>query len=128
MILVDTSVIVDYLRSPTDRVLNLLQENAAAVCGVTRAEVLAGARDRAHLGRLSATLDTLEQVAIPETTWDLLGNHLAALRAAGVTVPLADAIIATIAIDNDLELWARDDHFARVQSVLPSLKLFHEPP
>jgi predicted nucleic acid-binding protein len=42
MILVDTSVLVDYLRAPTDRVLQVLETHTAAVCGVIRAEILAG--------------------------------------------------------------------------------------
>ncbi len=43
MILVDTSVLVDYLRLPSDRVLHLFEENEAAICGVIRAEMPAGA-------------------------------------------------------------------------------------
>jgi predicted nucleic acid-binding protein len=46
MILIDTSVLVDYLRIPTDRTLRLFEETGAAICGVTRAEILAGARAR----------------------------------------------------------------------------------
>jgi len=34
MILIDTSVLVDYLRSPTDDVLRLFEKNAAAICGL----------------------------------------------------------------------------------------------
>jgi predicted nucleic acid-binding protein len=39
-------------------------------------------------------------------------------------VPLADAILATIAIENKLELWTRDTHFQTIQTVFPELKLF----
>src|SRR5436853_394603 len=53
---------------------------------------------------------------------------LAAPRAGGVTIPFVDAVIATVAIVNDVELWTRDAHFTLVQSVLPALKLFAEPP
>ena len=127
MIIVDTSVLVDYLRSPTDRVLGLLEMNAAAICGVTRAEVLAGARNSAHLDRIAHSLDALGQVAIGEEIWDLLGKNLSLLRAAGVTVPLADALIATLAVASGLELWTRDAHFARMQGVLTNLRLFQEP-
>ena len=48
--------------------------------------------------------------------------------AKGITVPFPDALIATIAIDNDLELWNYERHFADMQKVLPALKLFQEPP
>lgn len=126
MILIDTSVLVDYLRSPSDRMLRLFEEKAGAICGVTRAEVLAGARNPDDLDRIASSLDVLEQVAIVDELWDLLGKNLSLLRAAGVTVPLADAMIATLAIENDVELWTRDAHFVRIQGVLPGLRLFQE--
>ncbi len=43
-------------------------------------------------------------------------------------MPLADALIATVAIDTSLELWNYDAHFPLIQTVLPQLKLFQEPP
>jgi len=116
------------LRSPTDHVLRLFEENSAAICGVTRAEILAGARNPADLDRIAGSLDVLEQVPIVEELWDLLGKNLSLLRAAGVTVPLADAMIATLAIENDLELWTRDAHFVRIQGVLTKLRLFQAAP
>ncbi len=127
MILIDTSVLVDYLRSPTDQTLRAFEENAAAICGVTRAEVLAGARKPADLDRIAKSLDALEQVVIHDSIWARLGRNLSFLRTAGVTVPFADALIATIAIENDLAVWTRDAHFAQIQSVLTDLRLFPEP-
>jgi predicted nucleic acid-binding protein len=63
-----------------------------------------------------------------ERLWDVVGDCLAALRSAGVTVPFADVVIAVLAIDHDIELWTRDAQFHSIQSVLPALKLFQEPP
>jgi predicted nucleic acid-binding protein len=73
-------------------------------------------------------LGTYRQVPIPGALWDTVGDHLAALRAAGVTVPFPDVAIATVAIANGIELWARDRHFPLIQSILPALRLFQEPP
>ena len=47
MILVDTSVIIDALRKPDPRLQGLFTTYVAAICGVTHAEVLYGARDAA---------------------------------------------------------------------------------
>ena len=52
MILVDTSVVLGYLKQPDPKVLGLFQAHQAAVCGITRAEVLHGARD--HTRELDA--------------------------------------------------------------------------
>jgi predicted nucleic acid-binding protein len=128
MILTDTSVVVDFLRTGDPKLRHLIVVHSAAVCGVTRAEILHGTRDAAHRQQLITALNLFHQLPFPDALWDEVGNHLAALRAAGVTVPLADVIIATLAIANAIELWTRDQQFALIQSVLPQLRLFQEPP
>jgi predicted nucleic acid-binding protein len=63
MILLDTSVVIDYLRTADARMLAVFQAEDAAICGVTRAEVLHGARDPAHRAQLIAALDAFGQEA-----------------------------------------------------------------
>ena len=129
MILVDTGILIDYARNPTDpKLTSLFRTLPLAVCGVTRAELLHGSRNPRDRARLVVLLDALTQLSIPETVWDLVGDHLAALRAGGLTIPFPDALIATLAIANGMELWTRDTHFTLVQKNLPVLKLFTEPP
>jgi predicted nucleic acid-binding protein len=88
---------------------------------------LHGARGSVHRQRLVAALDTFRQMPFPEFAWDLLGDNLAALRSTGTTVPLADAIIATVAIHYSVELWSRDSQFSLIQRAIPRLSLFEEP-
>jgi len=52
----------------------------------------------------------------------------ATLRSKAMTVPFPDAVLATLDIENDVEVWARDPHFPMMQTILPRLKLFQEPP
>ena len=122
MILIDASVIIEYLRSPDPKLLSVLQSNGAATCGVTRAEVLAGSRSPQQRQRLTALLDSLSQIALDDAIWDDVGDHLATLRASGITVPFPDAVLAALAIFMDLELWTRDQHFSLIQRVFPTLK------
>lgn len=128
MILIDASVIIEYLRSPDPKLLSVLQSNGAAICGVTRAEVLAGSRSPQQRQRLTALLDSLSQIALDDAIWDDVGDHLATLRGSGITVPFPDAVLAALAIFMDLELWTRDQHFPLIQRVCPTLKLFQESP
>ena len=128
MILVDTTVVIDYTRGKDAKLQALLSALPVAVCGVVRAEVLHGSRDPAHRQMLLIALAAFPLLSIPDALWDVTGDNLAALRSNGVTVPLSDAIIATLAIENDLEAWARDPHFPAMQRILPRLRLFHEPP
>ena len=128
MILVDTSVVVPYLRTGDAKIDGLFRTLPVAVCGITHAEVLHGVRSATERARTLTVLAAFTQVPIPDPIWDTVGDHLAALRARGVTIPFADAVIATVAIVNDIELWTRDAHFTLVRGVLPALKLFAEPP
>jgi predicted nucleic acid-binding protein len=128
MILVDSSVVIDYLRTGDPKIPAVSRANGAAVCGVTRAEILHGARGSKDRQRLLTVLNAFGQVPTPDSLWDDVGDNLAALRAAGVTVPFQDVVIATVAIANDIELWTRDNQFTLIQRVLPRLRLFQEPP
>jgi predicted nucleic acid-binding protein len=128
MILVDANVIIGYLKKPDPKVLGLFQVHQAAVCGITRAEVLHGARNPADRQRLLNQLNVFTQVAIPDSIWDTVGDTLAALRAAGLTVPFPDTVLACVAVAYGMELWSRDQHFSLIQTVLPQLRLFQEPP
>ena len=67
MILVDTSVLIDYFRSKNASLLQRMQAHQAAICGVTRAEILCGARDQRHRDRLIAGLGSLASISIDES-------------------------------------------------------------
>lgn len=128
MILLDAGVLIDFFRGKDPKLPNLFASQQLGVCGVTRAEIVAGQRSAKQRAAEVAYLDTLLQVLTPESVWDQLGDNLAALRRGGVTVPFPDTLLATVAIVHDLELWTRDNHFTLVQAVLPALRLFAEPP
>jgi len=128
MILVDTTVVVAYLRTADPRLPALFAAHQAAVCGVTRAEILHGVRNPADQARFAAALNGFQQVSIPDAVWDEVGAHLAALRAAGLPTPFADVIIAALAIHLDVELWSRDQHHVAMHAIVPRLRLFQEPP
>ncbi|MDX1945314.1 MAG: PIN domain-containing protein [Pirellulaceae bacterium] len=116
MILVDTSVVIAYLRTADPRLLSMFASQQAAICRITRAEVLHGVRSPTERVRWIAALDSFQQQAIPESLWDEVGDCLAALRAAGLPMPLADVIVAALAIHLDVELWSRDAHHPLMQS------------
>ncbi|HEV3144536.1 MAG TPA: PIN domain-containing protein [Gemmataceae bacterium] len=128
MILVDTSVVIDWSRGKDAKLRLLLPSLPVGVCGVSQAEILHGSRDPAHRQRLLTDLGAFQFIPMPDALWINVGDNLAALRRKGVTVPLADAVVATLGIENDVEVWARDPHFPAMQKVLPILKLFPEPP
>jgi predicted nucleic acid-binding protein len=128
VILTDSDVTIDFSKGRDLKLMARLPTLPVVACGVTRAEVLHGARTPVERQKLLTVLNAFHPVPIPEPLWDLVGDNLATLRAAGIAVPFADAVLATLGIYLGVEVWSRDRHFPLIQSVLPALKLFQEPP
>lgn len=128
MILVDACVLFDHLRGKDPRLAAHFKSFPCAICGVTRAEVLHGARHPADRTALLVFLNCFAQVSIPDQIWDKVGDNLARLRSSGITVPFADVVLATVAMDGGHEVWSRDAHFRTMQLALPALRLFPAPP
>jgi predicted nucleic acid-binding protein len=124
--LLDASIIIHALRGKDLQLLGQMRLLGGAVCGITRAEVLSGARNAQDQMRLVTILDAFQQVAIPDALWDEVGFIQAQLRAGGVTVALVDAVLAAVALALDEEIWARDIDFQHVQRLFPTLKLYQE--
>src|SRR4051812_20268472 len=72
MILVDANILTGFTRTADRAVGAILMRPDAGVCGVTRAEILHGARNPADAAALAAALDALVQVPTPEAVWDPL--------------------------------------------------------
>src|SRR5688572_7668272 len=128
MILVDTTVVVAYLRSANPQLPALFAAHQAAICGITRAEILHWVRNPSDQVRFATALNGFQQISIPDDLWDEVGALLATLRGAGLPMPFADVVIAALAIHLDIELWSRDQHHFAMQAVVPALRLFQEPP
>lgn len=119
MVLVDTSVWIDFFQSPdTPAALELERlvkgHNRVVLCGVVLQEVLQGIRSdrnyrmvREHLLKFPYSPDNRE-------TWLLGAEVYRQLRTRGITLPPVDVSIAAIAIHNDLTLFSRDAHFETV--------------
>lgn len=124
MTLVDTSVLVEYLRTGDARLLGLFQSLPGAVCGTIRAELLHGAKNPADRARLQTLLNAFSHAPTPESVWDAIGDLLALLRANGVSVPFNDVVIASVAVNAGIPLWTNDRQFLQIQRIEPRLRLF----
>lgn len=125
MILVDTSVLVDFLAgetTPGTRYLErLVAEDAPFyLTSVVIQEVLQGARDEAEWRRLRSYLRTQLRV----DPRDPLHTHLEAARIyfdcrrRGLTVrSTIDCLIAQIALEHDLAILHQDRDFAAIRHV-----------
>jgi predicted nucleic acid-binding protein len=126
VILLDASIIIAALRARDLQLLGQMKSLGGAICGVTRAEILSGARNQQDQMRLLTILDGFQQITIPDAIWDDVGSIQSQLRVGGVTVALADAVLTAVALALDVEIWTRDADFENVQRILPALKLYRE--
>lgn len=118
MILVDTSVWIDYFNGVENRCVealdSALSEGTVAIGDLIYLEILQGFRNDLDFHRARTLLSTLD-------IYEMLGHDMAlrsaenyrSLRKRGVTVrKTADTIIATFCIEHALPLLFRDRDFA----------------
>ena len=123
MILADSNIIIDYWNAPTDEVTQIFEKEDIAICGIIEAELLHGARSDKEISQIEEALSCFEHLSIGEN-WYRLGRMLYRLRRSGITVPFTDAVIADVAIRNNISLITNDHHFRLISAVIPELRLY----
>jgi len=102
MILIDTSAWIEFLRdtgTPTCEAVDRLLATDIATCDAVRMEVLAGARDEAHLVQLRGLLARTTTLPTEPGDYETAAALHRACRRGGETVrKLIDCLIAAIAI------------------------------
>ena len=119
MVVVDTSVWIDFFNNPEMEGNNRLEElirdqNRAAICGVILQEILQGIREQKSYDLTRQRLLFLPFLESTREVHILAASIYRDLRKRGVTVPSVDAAIAAIAIHHGFPLFTRDDHFTEI--------------
>ena len=123
MVLADTNVLIDYWKNPDDRMTEIFNKEDIAICGVVEAELIHGARSEKEIEAILEAVSCFENLSY-SGNWEKLGRMLFKLRTSGITLPVSDAIIAQIAIDYDIDVLSKDNHFKLIQDVIPDLRLY----
>lgn len=131
MILVDTSVLIGFLKGQPGEKNALLRE--AMVHGVpfgfsafTYQEALQGSRDEAEFAKLKAYMSTQTVYCVQEelSVYDRAARMYFDLRRKGITVrSTIDILIALTAIDNKLYLLHNDNDFDVMAPHVPELRI-----
>lgn len=124
MILVDTSIIVEYWKNPKREYTDVFITQDIAICGIVQAELIYGARSNKEVEKIISALECFNFIDIDKEDWNGIGKFLHKLRIRGVKIPLQDAIIAYLAVKNNIPLWTRDKHFELIRDVIKELKLY----
>ena len=126
MILVDTSAWVEAMkrqgREIKAEIDSLIAADEVATTEIIIAELLQGSRTEEEYRDWQETLDALHYFPTDRDIWERAARISYELRRRGQTTGLSDLVIAVIALDNDLPIYAIDTDFVRV----PGIKL-HQP-
>jgi hypothetical protein len=124
MVIADTSAWIPFFNrpdSPEKLALDrLIDADEVALVGVVLAELLQGCRTSTERTTLSESLVALFYFEVTQTTWLRTGDLSAQLLRKGVTLPLSDLLIATLAIEHDCRVYSLDTHFKKI----PGLRLY----
>ena len=111
MILIDTNIIIDYLKEESSSIDSI--QDDFSICGVILAELLYGARTENEKTKIMQLSSLFRWIDIEESLWFEIGNTLNTLKKNGVTVPFQDVIIAALCIQKNLILLTNDKHFKK---------------
>jgi predicted nucleic acid-binding protein len=98
----------------------LIRNQQIVLVGIVLAELLRGMRNDQDSRRVSDMLRGLTYIEIHRDTWEHAGTIAQEMDAKGMTIPITDACIAAIALENGHEILSRDKHFQRI----PALRLY----
>lgn len=115
MILVDTSVWIDFFLGRTEQVEKLefliRESNQVCICGIILQEVFQGVKDKKDYVKVKERLTKLPFIKTDKNTYILAAEIYRDLRAKGITIPILDTTIAATAIQNKTPLFTTDQHF-----------------
>ena len=124
--LIDTSAWIDFLRKSDgkvgDKVAELIRSDNAYIAGPIQTELLQGVRGKKEISQLTTLLTIIPCTPVEPDDWCTTGNTLRALREQGLTIPLTDVLIATIAKRNNMYVLTLDKHFFDLPVKLVALK------
>lgn len=122
-ILVDTNILIDYLKKPTDEATKIFEQNEIATCGVVITELLRGAKSEKESDKLKLALECFEYLDFEKTDWIEIAELFAKLKKSDITIPFQDGIISYLAIKHNCKVWTKDAHFKIIQAAIPVLDL-----
>lgn len=123
-VLIDTSIWIEFFNrdssQPGDLLQQLLLEGRAATTGIILTELLQGAKLEKEFEAILSIVSAVPVLEATLETWVQAGRISFGLRRKGITIPTTDLVIATIAIQNECQVFSLDPHFNKI----PNLKLF----
>jgi len=121
-VMADTCIWIDAEREPAvaAQLIELTARDRLVMCGVIYSEILRGLQDTGVRDRRTKQLLALQWLETPPEAWQRTAELARAQDKIGRPVPLTDAHVAALCVENELALWTTDSHFDN----FPSLRRF----
>ena len=122
MILVDTSVWIDFFASKSFSHVSLLErlireDENICICGIVITEVLQGIRNDIEFNKTRKLLEYLVFLPMQYTSFVKSAQLYRTLRKNGITIKrVMDCLIATVAIENDVSILHNDRDFLLIEN------------
>lgn len=130
MVLLDTSVLIDYFEGKENEPVKKLEQILAhgipfGICPLVYQELLQGANTEVEFQKLRGFLSTQKfyNFQDPKRSHEEAARIFFRCRKRGITLSTVDCLIAWTAIENDLYLLHRDHDFEQMAKVI-NLKIF----
>ena len=115
MVIIDTSAWIDFFRRDGKievklAVKGLLDAFEGALCGPVEMEFLGGARP-SKMEAIRSWFNIIPYLTSDQKIWRKVASNFSAMRSKGFTLPWNDLLIATLALEKDVAVYANDKHF-----------------
>lgn len=132
MILVDTSVLIDYLKGTDNKFVSLFDEIIGkhipyGICEFIYQEVLQGSKTTAEFSTLKEYFETIPFYYLSggKESYEKAAYINFTCRRSGITIrSTVDLLIAQIVIENNLYLLHNDSDFTNMAKFIPKLKIY----
>lgn len=120
-ILVDTSIWIEFFNQKesayAEQLERLIIEDRVVSAGIILAELLQGAQVDKEYHMINDNMTVFPFLETTFQTWESTGENAFKLRRKGVTIPISDILIATLAKENSCRVFTRDKHFNKIPGV-----------
>lgn len=120
-ILADTSVWIEFFKAGSetgDTLAALLAKNNACTCGIVLFELMQGIKSEAEKASILSILSELTYFEMSAVLWQKAAGLSQTLKKKGLTLPLSDIFIASVAIELNLSIFTLDKHFEQIPGVV----------
>lgn len=118
-VIIDTSAWIEFFNKTDSKIGDttgkLIETDNAVLMGVVLAELLCGVKKKKEANQLQELMGILPYAGTTQNDWIQTGKTLNQLRKKGITVPLTDVLIASVACRNNFSVLTCDKHFLHLE-------------